>query len=83
MNLINQLIFRDYHGTDGIYEAIAVIKHEGEMTADGDAQGHYICDVKLKDSHQWFRTNDNQTPVPILQQNVTKYGVVTLFRRKD
>lgn len=53
------------------------------MTADGEAQGHYICDVKLKNSGKWFKTNDNQTPVPILQQNVTKYGIVILFQRID
>ena len=51
------------------------------MTADGDAQGHYICDVKLRDSDKWFRTNDNKSPVPILKENVTKNGVVILFQR--
>ena len=89
MNLIHYIQFnqsknfRDYHGEEGIYEAIAVVKHEGGMTADGEAQGHYICDVKSKGSDKWFRTNDNKIPVSILQQNVTKDGIVILFRRTD
>ena len=53
------------------------------MTADGDGQGHYICDVKTKEDDKWYRTNDNQIPVPILQQNVTKSGVVILLQRTD
>ena len=70
-------------GTEGTYKAIAAIEHQGGMTADGEAQGHYICDVKLRNSDKWFRTNDNQSPVPILQKNVTKSGVVILFKRTD
>ena len=89
MNSINylqfnqSLNFRDYQGEEGIYEATAIVKHEGGMTADGEAQGHYICDVKSKVSEKWFRTNDNQIPVPIFQQNVTKSGIVILFQKKD
>ena len=77
------LNFRDYQGEEGIYEAIAIVNHEGGMTADGEAQGHYICDVKSKVSDKWFRTNDNQIPVPIFQKNVKKNGIVILFRRTD
>jgi hypothetical protein len=50
------------------------------MTTDGDAQGHYICDVKWKESETWFRTNDNMIPIPILSQNVTKNAVVILYK---
>ena len=30
------------------HEAIAVISHHGQMTADGEGQGHYIFDLKTK-----------------------------------
>ena len=53
------------------------------MTGDGEGQGHYICDVKLRNSSTWFKTNDNCIPVQILPQDVTKSGVVILLRRTD
>ena len=51
------------------------------MSEEGLTQGHYICDLKVKDSHIWFRTNDNQKPVPVSLSNVTKKPVVVLYRR--
>ena len=54
----------------------------GNMTSDGDGQGHYICDVKSHKSKTWFRTNDNENPVPIPLHNVTKNAVVILYKRK-
>ena len=65
----------------GSYEPIAVIQHQGSMTADGDAQGHYICDVKWKDYNSWFRTNDNLIPISVLSENVTKKPVVVIYKR--
>ena len=59
-------ITRDYAGVQATYEATAVIQHQGTTTRDGDGEGHYICDVKWKDSEYvgWFRANDNLCPVP-------------------
>ena len=53
------------------------------MTKDGDAQGHYICDIRRKDSESdtWFRTNDNMIPVELLPKDVTKKAVVVLYQR--
>ena len=73
--------FRDNCGLEGIFEPIALIEHQGRMTSDGEGQGHYICDVKTKDNY-WFRTNDNQLPVHISQNNVSKKSVVVLYRKK-
>ena len=51
------------------------------MTQDGDAQGHYICDIKQKDCDTWFRSNDNMIPVELLPEDVTKKAVVILYKR--
>ena len=49
------------------------------MTRDGEGQGHYIRDVKCSQKQQWFRTNDNEDPVPIEVDDVSKHGVVILY----
>ena len=59
------------------------MEHQGSMTQEGDAQGHYICDIRRKDSdcNTWFRTNDNMIPVELLPKDVTKKAVVVLYKR--
>ena len=52
------------------------------MTGDGEGQGHYVCDVKSSKSNSWFRTNDNNDPVPISHRSVTKNAVVILYKKK-
>ena len=66
---------------EGAYEAIAVIQHEGDIAKDGETQGHYICDIKWKCSSTWYRTNDNLIPMSISVQDVTKKGVIILYKR--
>ena len=51
--VLNSFNFRDDLGSESNYEVLAVIHYQGEMTNDGDGQGHYICDVKSKDSEEW------------------------------
>ena len=51
------------------------------MSEDGETQGHYICDLEDKQTLVWFRTNDNQEPIPISLDNVTKNAVVILYRK--
>ena len=60
-----------------------MIEHHGSMTQDGEGQGHYICDVKCIKSNKWFRTNDNDVPMPISVDHVTKNGVVILYKKKN
>ena len=64
-----------------MYDPIAVIQHQGAMTRDGEGQGHYVCDVKWTKSKQWFRTNDNEKPFPISQENVSKNCAVVLYKK--
>ena len=52
------------------------------MTRDGEGAGHYLCDVKCKESQNWFRTNDNNDPVLITVDNVTRNAVVILYQKK-
>ena len=79
---ITFFFIRDQSRTEAEFEALAVIEHAGNMTSDGDGQGHYICDIKCSQSKAWFRTNDNLDPVPINLHSVTKRAVVVLYKRK-
>ena len=81
MNQIINFFCRDYSGAVSSFKAVAIIEHKGEMTDDGDGQGHYICDVRCKETNSWFRTNDNKIPSPISLQNVTKNAVVVLYKK--
>ena len=51
------------------------------MSQDGETEGHYICDLEDKESLKWFRTNDNQLPIPINLDDVTQAPVVVLYRK--
>jgi ubiquitin C-terminal hydrolase len=73
--------FRDNSGLECTFEAIALIEHQGQMTKDGEGQGHYICDVKTKEN-DWYRTNDNKSHIQIAQKYVSKKSVVVLYRKK-
>ena len=70
-------------GSDAVFEAIAVVEHQGSMTTDGEGQGHYICDVLEKRSKCWFRTNDNSYPVMTNKEQVTQNAYVVLLKRSD
>ena len=50
------------------------------MTADGEGQGHYTCDVKTKDGH-WYRTNDNEAPIKISRRNISRKCAVMLYSK--
>ena len=63
------------------YEAIAVIEFQGTLTRAGVSQGHYICDIKNKETNLWFRTNDNRDPFQIGTTQVSRKASAVLFRR--
>ena len=65
------------------YEAVAIIEFQGHVSSLGDSAGHYVCDVKHRLTKSWFRTNDNNIPVPIEPDNVTKLANVILYRKID
>ena len=59
---------------------MAVISHTGQMTSDGEGQGHYTCDVQAKDGH-WYRTDDNEAPVQISERLLSKKCTVVLYSK--
>ena len=63
------------------YEAIGVIEFQGTLTRAGVSQGHYICDIKNKETNLWFRTNDNRDPFQIGTTQVSRKASAVLFRR--
>ena len=63
------------------YEAVAVIEYQGTISRAGVSQGHYICDIKDKETNLWFRTNDNRNPVQISTSQVSKKASAVLFKR--
>ena len=63
------------------YGAIALIEYQGTINREGQSQGHYICDIKNNSDNCWYRTNDNNDPIPITVSDVTKKAYVVLFRR--
>ena len=58
-----------------------MIEYRGSLTSTGDSVGHYICDIKEKSSGKWFRTNDNNNPIPIEEENVSKSAYVVLYKK--
>ena len=76
-----KLNFRDDDNQIIQYEPVAVIEFQGTVRSGGYSDGHYICDIKDRFSESWFRTNDNNIPIPISVENVSKAAYVILFRR--
>ena len=81
MNFYKVKYFRDKSGEVARFEPIALVEHQGYMSDEGQTQGHYICDLKDIESKTWFRSNDNQNPIPISLTNVTKKPVVVLYKK--
>ena len=79
--VINNCFFRDSLRNYAAYEPIALVEHQGQMSSDGETEGHYICDLQDKESLTWFRTNDNQTPIAISLDCVTQTPVVVLYKK--
>ena len=77
------LIFvtRDSLSNEAQYEAVSVIEYKGNVTSTGYSVGHYICDVKDRSSGKWFRTNDNDDPIQIQEEDVSKSAYVVLYKR--
>ena len=60
-----------------------MIEFQGSINSLGQSQGHYICDVQDQSRKCWYRTNDNSTPVQILEDQVTKKAYIVLLKRLD
>ena len=60
------------------FKPVAVIHHDGDVDGD-DTFGHYRTDVLDVKTNQWFRTSDEDEPIPI--SKVTSQGYIYLFKR--
>ena len=65
-----------------MYESVAVLEYDGRLRKSGESGGHYTCDVKESVSKMWFRTNDEQEPMPINVSDVSKNAFVVLLKQK-
>ena len=77
----NGFLFRDAIGANSWYQAISVIEHKGLINKSRISAGHYTCDIKEKNSGQWYRTNDDCLPAKIDVENVSRQGYAILFKR--
>ena len=53
-------------------------RYDGDVDGD-DTFGHYRTDVLDVKTNQWFRTSDEDEPIPI--SKVTSQGYIYLFKR--
>ena len=74
--LLTRKYFRDALGTQAWYQALSVIEYRGRVNLTGDSEGHYLCDVKNKETNLWFRTNDDSLPIPVNINDVSQNGYV-------
>ena len=65
-----------------MYESVAVLEYDGRLRKSGESGGHYTCDVKESVSKMWFRTNDEQEPMPINVSDVSKNAFEVLLKQK-
>ena len=77
------IFYRDSTDKVSKFEAVSVIEFQGSVSSSGRSQGHYICDIKERSTQQWYRTNDNNHPVPIEVEDVSQMGYVILYRKLD
>ena len=80
---ISRFYCRDGTGSEAWYEPISVVEFRGRLHPDGSSEGHYVCDVKENSSNKWFRTNDDNLPIPISTSEVSKLAYVVLFKRAE
>ena len=71
----------DSIGQTAQYQPIAIIHHIGDAIGD-TTRGHFLADVKNKDTHKWFRTSDSDPPQDLTQSGLTKNGYIFLYKKK-
>ena len=65
-----------------LYEPVSIIEFRGSVSrTTGESRGHYVCDVKDKNSNLWYRTNDDRSPRLLNIADLSRYGYVFLYKR--
>ena len=63
------------------YAPVACIEFQGCVSCSGESIGHYICDIKSDGDGRWYRTNDNDEPEAIDEQEVSNLPYVVLYKK--
>ena len=70
-----EILIEDLHEKSGLFKPIAIIHHDGGVIGN-TTRGHYRADVLNKNSKQWFRTSDDESPKLITRHEITKEGYI-------
>ena len=63
------------------FEAIAVIHHQGQVSANNDTSGHYRADILNPQSRQWFQTSDDAAPRVVREPS--NKGYILIYKKLD
>ena len=72
----------DVNGRTAQFDPISIIHHIGHVIGN-TTQGHYLADVKNKNTNSWFRTSDNAPPEDITEIGLTKMGYIFLYKKSS
>ena len=72
----------DVNGRSAQFDPISIIHHIGHVIGN-TTQGHYLADVKNKNTNSWFRTSDNAPPEDITEIGLTKMGYIFLYKKSS
>ena len=69
----------DSKGVSGTLGLIGVIYHVGGRVVDNDTSGHYMADILVPQTQQWFSTSDDQ--IPRLVNEPSKLGYIYIYKK--
>ena len=77
---VQNAVIVDSQGNEGTFNCISIVEHTGVLYQDGGSSGHYTADVYNNFTKSWWRTSDNERPVPLSIADVTKKGFIFLLK---
>lgn len=77
-----EITLLDINGESAKFFPIAIIHHTGNVTGDS-THGHYQADVRNKETNSWFRTSDNDCPISLSGENLTRKGYIFLYKKSS
>ena len=80
VSAIEEALIIDSQGNEGIFKCISILKHQGVLHQDGRSSGHYTADVYNNSTKTWWRTSDNDRPVPLSIDHVTENGFIFMLK---
>ena len=80
VSAVENAVIVDSQGNEGTFQCISIVEHSGVLYQDGRSSGHYTADVYNHVTKSWWRTSDNERPVPLSIADVTKQGFIFLLK---